>query len=465
MISISLQAQANMPEGVVYPDTLWSSTDSFHIASTTFNESFTFPITAADTVNLGTNGNSRGGYFTIYTDLDSLRVRHVNFPAGQLIKIPIASPWDTTICILRFQASTSNFTDAYMREAKGKVSFRIPPVYELANIILYLSDCSVKTENHSQEGAYVADVVAHFSGMKSHDLIKALNTQCADADRFWDYYYSFRENSLCFSIDVDNILQYDTPYKHIRNGPSNIFGGEFRNLLYLIQDFAIQSGFYTFYNAHLPYYQTLEKRQAELLPVQQMWQWLEREFPYRRDAYGVVFSPLIEGSHSTQQLDYGPLSAPDFVECLMFINSSEFIDANPAYSEALKEGLHSGVVFTEIDHNYINPASDEYRPEVKALIADKDFWATEDAQRNYGSESAIFNEYATHSLFCLYVEETYNEATAKKVIADRVRLMERRGFYRFAAFNTAFSSLRKANPSQTIYELYGRMIEEMHAIK
>ncbi len=460
-----LPAQVNIPEGVIYPDTLWSSTDSFHIASSTSRTVYTFPISVEDTINFGTYGYSRDNYFTIYTDLGSLKVRHVNFPARQLVKIPIASPTDTTICILRFQAATCHFTDEYMKETRGLTSVQIPPVYELANIALYLSDCSVKTQNHPQGGAYIAAVLAHFSVFKDHPLVRALNKQCADPDAYWDYYYGFRESSVSFSIDEDNILQYDTPYKRVGYSPSGVPGGEFRNLLYLVQDFAMESDFYAFFSQHLPYYQALEERQAELLPIHQMWQWVEREFPYRRDVYRIIFSPLIGGSHFTERFENGPIFEPDFVECLMFIDSPEQIDANPAYSEELKEGLRSGVVFTEIDHNYINPASDEYRREVKALIADKDFWATEDAQRSYGSESAIFNEYATHSLFCLYVEETYNEATAKKVIADRVQLMERRGFYRFAAFNTAFSSLRKANPNQTIYELYGKMIQQMHTIK
>lgn len=46
-------AQVNIPEGVVYPDTLWSNTDSFYIASSTFEQLFAFPISKEDTINLG----------------------------------------------------------------------------------------------------------------------------------------------------------------------------------------------------------------------------------------------------------------------------------------------------------------------------------------------------------------------------------------------------------------------------
>lgn len=464
LLSITLLAQVNIPEGVVYPDTLWSSTDSFYIASSTFDEIYTFPISAEDTINFGTYGHSRDVYFDVRTDLDSLRIRHVNYPARQLIKIPIASPQDTTICILRFQAANTDFSHEYIQKTRGITSIEIPAIYELANIIMYLSDCSAKTQNRPQSGQYVSDVMTHFASLKDHDLIKVLNKQCADSNIYWDYYYSFRENSICFSIDENNLLHYDRPYKHVRYGPSGLQGGEFRHLLYLVQDFAIQANFYAFYQDHISYYKVLENRQMELLPLKQMWQWLETEFPYRRDAYRVIFSPLILGSHSTQRFAGGPLSAPDFIECVMFINSSEQIDANSSYSEELKEGLHSGIVFTEIDHNYVNPASDEYRNEIKVLIAEKDFWATSDAQGNYGSEAAIFNEYVTHGLFCLYATEVYDDATAKEIIAARVKLMERRGFYRFNSFVERLSALRKNNPDPTIYELYGKIIQEMHSI-
>lgn len=465
LFSITLLAQVNIPEGVVYPDTLWSSTDSFYLASSTFDKIYAFPISAEDTINFGTYGHSRDVYFDIRTDLDSLRIRHVNYPEKQLIKIPLASPHDTTVCILRFQAANPVFTDEYIRNTRGVTSIEIPAVYELANIIMYLSDCSAKTQNRPQSGQYVSDVMTHFASLKDHDLIKVLNKQCADSNAYWDYYYSFRENSICFSIDENNILQYDRPYKHVTNGPSSLRAGEFRHLLYLVQDFAIQANFYAFYQDHISYYKILENRQTDLLPLKQMWQWLEREFPYRRDVYRVIFSPLIVGSHRTQRFVSGPLFEPNFIECLMFINSSEQIDVNSSYSEELKEGLRSGVVFTEIDHNYVNDASNEYRTEIKALITEKDFWATADAQGNYGTEPAIFNEYVTHGLFCLYAAEVYDEATAKEIITKRVKLMERRGFYRFNSYIERLSLLRKNNPGQTLYELYGKMIQEMHSIK
>ena len=257
---------------------------------------------------------------------------------------------------------------------------------------------------------------------------------------------------------------YDTPYKHVWYDDSWVEGGYFRDLLYLVQDFVEQSNFRTFYQEHAAYYEALELRQSQLLPLNQMWAWIEKEFPQRMQAYKVVFSPLIVGSHSTQNFFRGPLFTPFFREAVMYINSPEAIDQREAYSEVLKEGLMSGIVFTEIDHNYVNPTSEESIDLIKALIDDKDFWATEEAQRGYSSEYAIFNEYMTHALFCLYVAETYETEVAEQVITRRNRLMDRRGFTKFTPFNSLLLELMRDREG-TVYESYDQLIAEMEALK
>ena len=452
----------NVPNELVFPDTLWSSKDSIYVNSPQFLSIHTHPISKEDTLNLGTSGYDRSVYFTIWTDLDTLKIPHVNYPNGQLIKIPIASPKDTGICILRFQANASHFTDEYAANFKGNIAFEIPETYELANVILYLTECSKKTDNHPEDIEYAGKVSEYFTPFQSHKLIEILNKKCANED-FWLVYYGFRENSACFNFK-DNYLEYDSPYKHIYWDNSNILGGEFRNLLYLIQDFAIESNFRAFYTANLAYYEKLKARQSELLPINRMWDWLEKEFPYKMDYYKIVFSPLIGGSHSTKKIRKGFFREPEFQEIIMFINSPERIDSRKDYSEKLKEGLTSGIVFTEIDHNYVNPASYEYIKKIKSLISDKDFWAAKNAQQNYSSEYAIFNEYMTHSLFCLYILENYAENIAKQVIEKRINLMERRGFPKFKEFNAALVRLMR-NRNKPIYNSYENIIEAMQAIK
>lgn len=462
IFSSVIYGQNNIPEKLTYPDTLKSNQDSFYIISPRMDTPRSVYITSKDTMNFGTYGY-KGVFFTIWTDLDTIVIPHVNYPERQLVTIPVASLNDTTICILRFQATSEEFSKDYMSTHRGKVTYEIPASYELANVILYLSELSVKTSNHPQGTAYTSNVESYFSSFRDHDLIKILNKRSKDVE-YWDYYYGFRENSICFVFDQEGNLKYNTPYKDVWYDPSWVRGGEFRNLLYLIQDFVNQTKFHSFYQNNLEYYKQLSERQEALLPINQMWEWLENEFPNRIDSYKIIFSPLIGGSHSTQNFQNGFLFEPDFKEAVMFINSSERIDRNRSNNEAFKEILMSGVVFTEIDHNYVNPMSDKYKSDIKSLMADKDFWATNEAQKNYSTEYKIFNEYMTHALFCLYVKENYNNKMTRKAINNRVNLMNRRGFVQFDKFNSILLELMVSR-EKNISDSYRFIISAMKQIK
>jgi len=458
--TLSIFAQ-NLETEMLFPDTLRSSQDSFFVNSPKFNKIWIHPISSEDTLNLGTSGYN-GVYMDIWTDLDSIRIPHVNYPSKQLIKIPITSPTDTALCILRFQANSSNYNNEYVRKTKGSFEILIPEIYELANIVLYLSNCSEKTNNHPKT-KYSKRVDDYFAPVKNHKLIQVLNGNCK-GDKFWNTYYGFRENSLCFSYDDNNLISYETPYKNVYWDDSSIFGGQFRNMLYLIQDFSNRSNFRTFYQDNLNYYRGLLNRQNELLPINQMWKWLENEFPQRMDSYKIVFSSLIEGSHSTQKFNKGFFREPEFQECIMFINSTESIDSKSEYDTQLKEGLMSGIVFTEIDHNYVNPTSRMNIDAIKDLLKDKDFWASKDAQKNYSSEYAIFNEYMTHSIFCLYSQEVYDKEISQEIVKKRIQLMKKRGYLKFEQFNKKLLELMTEN-SKSVYDSYSYIIEEMKTIE
>jgi hypothetical protein len=456
---LKIEAQ-NLESEMLYPDTLRSNIDSFYVSSPRWETPLSYHISKDDTLNLGTYGY-KGVRFSIWTDIDTIVIPHVNYPFRQLIKIPIASNRDTALCILRFQAVGANFSDSYVEKASGEYVIDLPEMYELANIILFLSKCSELTGNQP-ETDYANSVKKHFRKYGSHKLIQVLSNNCSN-EALWSVYYGFRENSLCFGFDKEGNIQYNQPYKSVRWDNSGLYGGQFRNMLYLIQDFVEKSNFRAFYRENLYYYSNLIKREYELFPINDMWTWLEAAFPQRFDSYKIIFSPLITGSHSTQKFQKGLLLTPSFKECIMFINSSEQVDGLEI-SEKLKEGLRSGIVFTEIDHNYVNPTSKKHINAIKELIRDKGFWASKKAQQNYSSEYLIFNEYMTHALFCLYVQEKYDSKTGKDIIERRIQLMKRRGFLQFEAFNSILLAMMGENP-KTVYESYADIIAEMNKIK
>lgn len=459
--SLNVYSQ-NSLEIIQYPDTLFTTNDSFFVKGLVWEKEWILATTTSDTVDLGTDG-FEGNNIMVWTQRDTITIPYVNAPFEQKVLIPIASKNDTTIYKLRFNAQSSKFSNSLISDSRGKIVFQIPEIYELANIILFLSDCSVLTKNHFENSEYSKNVLNYFGKFKNHPLIQILNKKCLNGNH-WSVYYGFRENSICYKFEENNLIEYATQYKHVYSDNTYIQGGEFRNLVYLVQDFINQTDYRSFFKSNSKYYKQLETRQNELQPIQNMWNWLEKEFPQKLDCYKIFFSPLIEGSHSTQKFYKGFFKKPEYQECIMFINSPEKIDANVEYSEVVKKGLMSGIVFTEIDHNYVNPTSSENFNAIKSLISNKDIWATIEAQENYRSEYSIFNEYMTHSLFCLYVTETYSEHDRIKIVNQRIKLMERRGFIKFDQFNEKLINKLKGR-KMSVYEMYPEIIEIMKEIK
>ena len=448
----------NLPIKTIYPDTLLSKNDSIYLKNEFWDDLWAVKLINSDT--LGTNGK-QGNYLDIWTDNDKLTIQHVNFPYEQMVDIPVITSTDTILLTIRFQDNISAFSSSYVKSNTDKIDIQLPETFELANVILSLTDCSKKTGNQ-QDSEYANQVRDYFKPFKNHKLIQILDSKCSNGSSF-DLYYGLRENSLCFHFDKDGYLQYDTPYKHVFWDDSNINGGYFRHFLYLIQDFAIKSNFHEFYNGNFSYYEKLVQRQNELLPVKEMWSWLEHEFPQKYESYKIIFSPLIGGSHSTQKYAKG-YNETNFQECVMFISSSESLDSKNDYSEDLKKGLMSGIVFTEINHNYVNPTSAKNIESIKTLINNLDFWATKKAQKNYSNEYSIFNEYMTHALFCMYISDKYQGLEKEEIVTRRIKLMERRGFPQFAQFNSKLLNIVKEQ-SKTVFELYPEIIEEMKKIK
>jgi hypothetical protein len=115
--------------------------------------------------------------------------------------------------------------------------------------------------------------------------------------------------------------------------------------------------------------------------------------------------------------------------------------------------LASGIVFTEIDHNYVNQISYKYQKQINSIFDKREIWtgANGDTDR-YGNPSSVFNEYMTHAVFCIYVKENYDEQTANKIIKNRVNLMvEHRKYIKFKEFNDKLLSLSGGRKVKDLY--------------
>lgn len=443
-------------QGTTQSPTISSQLDSFHVTGANWEKPFSYKIGEHDTVSPGTDG-FRGAYLQLITKEDTIQFDYTSNPYNQHHVINIVSPNGKTVCILRFNQHFEDFTEDYILSNTGKVQFEVPEAFELANVIWMLSHSGERATNIRKEGPYYEEVKKYFKPYLDHPIFKKLNFPDTN---YYESYYSFRENSICFSFEGDE-LKYSGPYFHVYGNPDQ-FGGLFKDLHELVEDFARKSNFRHFYNSHLSYYEQLIQQQKNLIPVHKMWTWIENEFPPRISSYKVIFSPLIGASHSTQNFSFMGTREDWFSEAVMFTSGPENVMQDSSLSFDQKQGLLSGIVFTEIDHNYVNPISRRFKNEIEEVFGKRDIWTKSGGDTdNYQTGEAVFNEYMTHALYCLYVKDHYDKETADFIIKSRERLMiDRRHYIKFDLFNSKLSQLyNDRSEDEKVPDLFVKIIE------
>jgi hypothetical protein len=465
IFSISIISSFSQTVYSTYPKILLTDNDSFQVKYSFSTSADTRAIGKRDSMNFNTdgmvilNGELQPVTATIIAGKESVTLTYKNKPYGQYHYVTVNSPKGKTVIRMGFQPSPAIYTVDYINANKGNVQVQVPETYELANVIWLLSPSGQRASDIVKEGAYYEKVLAYFKPYRDHALLKKLDFPDSI---YASKYYEFRENSVCYTFNKDNKLQYNGPYYYVYGEDYwERFQNLFTDLLPLVEDFASKSGFRKFYLDNKDHYHQLISRQKDLLPVKNMWAWLETQFPrYKYNAYNIIFSPLIKSSHSTQNFSFYS-SDGIFRETVMFVCGPDRFDDDKTLSEKKKEGLMSGIVFTEIDHNYVNPTSNRYRATIDSIFSNRSIWASSGGGNNYYRNAvSVFNEYMTHSVFCLWVLDNFNGATADFIIKHRESLMvERRFFIHFREFNRKMIELRNKHKDKVIADLYPALLQ------
>ncbi len=325
---------------------------------------------------------------------------------------------------------------------------RLSETYELANIILALTDYG-KTDpwEVSQQSTYYQQVRAHFDQYSNHPLLTKVNY----SRQQWENYLSFRTDSYAFSFDAANHLVRKFPL--VTNQGFN----PFEENLNLIEDFAKLSGFRQFYQAHASYYRDLSKAYLNSQHYPEMRRFLEKELGKHSvtGAYAIVMSPLVGRMNCHRRVAGIDTD---------FITLPNFLLTGKAVKEASQEEIASGthMLFTELDHAFVNPLTEKYRSLVRANF-DNQLW---DAGSGYETDSlATFNEYMTWGIYNLFVEQ-YFPSVAAQVSLDWTLQNETRGFYASALFTKELTTLyHTRKPTQTIKDIYPAFIKRLGLLK
>ncbi len=337
-----------------------------------------------------------------------------------------------------------HFSKEYISKNKGQYSIEVPEVQELVHIIFALTPRGIADTNMvNQKGDYYKEVLKHFGEYSKDSLVLKMNEKLEQG------MYSMLTMDACgFSFENDRIKK-DASYDKLSwYGPNNI-----EAFVPELERFARETNFRKFYEDHTIYYNYLRNLMAEQTPVKKQWKWLENNFKSKYDNYRITFSPLVKGSHSTNNF-----VQEDFKQSIMFIRGPF---EQPEFNKAVTEGFMTAIIFTEIDHNYVNPASDRHITQINQSLKDLSAWATEDARKCYADHYAIFNEYMTWGVYSLYAKQTFKPKDFEVINTELENMMtQRRGFTRFREFNRKLAEVYEHKAAgQTIEDLYPAMLE------
>jgi hypothetical protein len=394
---------------------------------------------------------------TFISDVDSLTF-HVE--VGRQYDFAIVHGKDrceTRIVGVR-QVPAASFDAAYRAAHQGKITVEVPEVYELVNVAIAMTKTGLADRNlvyHDSD--YYAAVRQWFDPFKSHPLLAALDSVLVQQPFL---YANLKMNGYAFEFDDRGQIVQSPIYDR------TAFRSERKNSLrpYLsgLQSFADTTRFRAFYAAHRSTYLEQVAFYRDSARVEEMRAWLDRNFPGSAgyNSTKIVFSPLVAYNQSSTWLE-----SNGFRELQAHVNYPypQDLPRRTKGASLSPEGqvlLRGDIVFTELNHGYINPEEEKRAVEVQQATSERDHWVDPAKGPGYYGGNAAFNEYMNWALVSLRAVDLAppgDRATLVQIVDDM--MTQRRGFPRFAAFDSFLVDLyHNRQPGQTVADLYPQII-------
>lgn len=351
----------------------------------------------------------------------------------------------------------ARFDSAYQAANRGRIEIEIPEAYELANVAIALTPTAIETYGLVyQKSQYYEEMRRWFDPHAGHPVIAQLDSVLRlDANR----YHSLKMNGRAFELDAEGRLVKSAVYD--RTG----FDGEPSNVLEPfaagLEDFARASNFRRFYAAHRDLYAGQIAFYRDTANIAAMQTWLSNHFPGAKpyDSYRIVFSPLVAYNQSATWFE-----SDGFSELMPHVNFPYAQDlqerhGTTALSDSAAVLLRGIIVFTEINHGYINPEADRYAERIAAAVSNRDLWVDPAMGPNYYGGNGIFTEYMNWALINLRFADFAPPAERDSLIARIDRSMvEGRKFPHFAEFSRFLVPLYVGRGERTLAQLYPEII-------
>jgi hypothetical protein len=333
----------------------------------------------------------------------------------------------------------------------GATSYKTPLLFEMVNVGYALMDTSTKGYFNAVDTSsnYYKEVITQFGLYKNHKYVKKLNKKF----KRLGLTYIMNVGKSTFLVPQKNRIKFSSELSSKYRFLARRFGIRNRHL----KSFLKETNFNAFYLAHKDYYESYLLNTKNNTNIDSVKQFLETEFPSKSDKYSIVMSSLMYGTHFTFSYKVRKIKTS-----AMWV-SALTEKSHKKYSMRQLGGIYTGVIFTEIDHNYVNPVSDKYVKQLKKVMGgdNRKKWVDESGDAKYYKNGYdVFNEYMTHAVYLIYTNLAYNKTDQEVIVKSRIRMMEkRRKYIQFENFYNHLQGLyanRKAG--ETLATLYPQIL-------
>jgi hypothetical protein len=392
---------------------------------------------------------------TFITDVES-----ISFLVHEGKKYDFIIRWGDTLCYtqivgIRFRPAAV-FDKKYQESHRGKTFVEIPEVYELVNVAIAMTPVGIEDKNLVyKESDYYKRMREWFDKYNQHPLLVALND---DLKRNPGRYFTLKMNGYAFVFDKQGKLVQSKVYD--RTGFRGDVSNTLKAFLPQLQSFADETHFREFYKQNVETYESQIAFYRDTANIAEMKRWLDKNFPGSNDydTYKIIFSPLVAYNQSTTWFD-----SNGFKELQPHVNFPYPQDMRRYYGPMTEEGqnvFRGNIVFTEINHGYINPEADKYAERILRAISNRDRWVEKSKGTGYYGGISAFNEYMNWGLVSLRLVDYAPKDEQDRMIANVDRMMVRsRGFLQFEKFDKFLVNLYRTRPAgKTIADLYPQII-------
>jgi Domain of unknown function (DUF4932) len=342
------------------------------------------------------------------------------------------------------------FDKKYQKSRQGKTFIDVPEVYELVNIAIAMTPTGIADQGLvHQKSDYYKKVREWFDKFQNHPLLAALDAELKNGQ-----YFNLKMNGYAFEFDKKGKIVNSKVFDRTGWGNENVL----RPFLEKLQSFSDTTNFRQFYRENKQIYDEQIAFFRDTANIAEMKRWLDKNFPTSNDynTYNIIFSPLVASNQSVNRFE-----SNGFKELQPHVNFPYYYNfENLGVSENTQNIFRGNIVFTEINHGYINPEAEKYADKIKKAVSNRDFWVDKRKGANYYPGISTFNEYMNWALINLRIVDYVPAEEQEKLIKRIELIMFGRGFPQFPKFNEFLVKLyRNRQPNQTIADLYPQIIE------